>query len=140
MQRWGGANNPVLKAVALFAVALFLALNLPVALYVVVAATLSYATALVAATYSYRKGYGIVGMPELVAQFAAKILVSLKEECSRMVARGWERRQKRKRLRRERKAHLRRYRRERNRERRKQERRCGFDNRSWRGPREVLHR
>lgn len=124
MERWGGANNPEVKAVVVFAVALFLALNLPAAFYTGVAAALCYATLLLGATYSYRKGYGTVGKPELVARFAAKILVGLKEECVRTVARGWERRQKRKRLRRERKANLRRYRRERNRKRREQARKA----------------
>jgi hypothetical protein len=124
MERWGGANNPVVKAVAVFAVALFLAVNLPAAFYAGVAATLSYATVLLAATYSYRKGYGIVGRPELMVRFAAKTLVGLQEECSRTVGCGWERRQKRKRLQRERKANLRRYRRERNRKRRKQARKA----------------
>jgi hypothetical protein len=120
MERWHKANNPVVKVAALFTVSLFLALNFPMAFYGVVAAALSYATVLLALSYSYRKGYGIVGKPELAVRFAAKVLVGLKEECSRTVARGWERRQKRKRLQRERKAQLRRYRRERNRRKREQ--------------------
>ena len=124
MERRGGANNPAVKAVAVFAVALFLALNLPAAFYTVVAAALSYATALVAGAYAYRKGYGKIGKPELVVRFAAKILANLKEECDRTVAHALQERERRKRIRREREQRLRRYERERNRRKREHARRA----------------
>jgi hypothetical protein len=51
-------------------------LALSVAVVVVV---MSYGMVLLAVLYAYRKGYGIVGKPELALQFAAKSLAGLKE-------------------------------------------------------------
>ncbi len=41
------------------------ALNFRAAFLAILAVTLSYAMALLAVVYAYRKGYGIVGKPEL---------------------------------------------------------------------------
>jgi hypothetical protein len=64
-----------------------MALNLRAAFLTVVAVALSYATALLAVVYAYRKGYGIVGKPELALRFAARSLASLKEKYNLLVAR-----------------------------------------------------
>ena len=124
MERWGGTSNPLVKVTSAFAVVLFLAVNFPVAFYAVVGVALSYAMALLTLAYVYRKGYGIVGIPELVVRFTAKTLVSLKQEGGRTVTRGWERHQKQKHIRREKKQKLRRYKRERNRRKREQARKA----------------
>jgi hypothetical protein len=47
-------------------------LNLRAPLLMLATVTLPYATALLAVVYAYRKGYGIVGKPELAAQSLAK--------------------------------------------------------------------
>ena len=123
MERWGELNDPLVKAVAGFAVPLFLALNFPVVFLTLIAGILFYALALLGVAHTYRRRYRtLVGRPELAAQLAARTLVNLKDECNRTVARGLQRRQRRKSLRRERKARLRRYRRERNRRKREQTR------------------
>jgi hypothetical protein len=122
MERWGGANHPLVKAVAGFSLPLFLALNFPSVFLALLAGILFYAIALLGAMYTYRRRYRIVGRPELALQLAAKALANLKEDCNRMVARELERRQRQKTLQREKKARLRRYRRERNRRRRQQTR------------------
>jgi len=122
MDRWGVVNNPLVKAVAGFSVLLFLALNFPAAFLAILAAILFYAIALLGVVYTYRRGYRIVGRSELALQLGAKALSELKEGCNRTVARGWERHQRRKTLKRERKARLRRYERERNRRKRQQTR------------------
>ena len=65
-----------------------MALNLRAAFLTVVAVALSYATALLAVVYAYRKGYGIVGKSELARRFAAtKSLASLKQKYNLRVAR-----------------------------------------------------
>jgi hypothetical protein len=118
----GEVNHPLVKAVAGFSVPLFLALNFPTAFLVILAGILFYTIALLVVMHTYRRGYRIVGRPELVLQLGAKVLTSLKEDCNRMVARGLERRERQKALQREKKARLRQYRRERNRRRRHQTR------------------
>jgi hypothetical protein len=123
MEWWGQANHPLVKAVAGFSVPLFLALNFPTAFLAIMAGVLCYATALLGVALTYRRGYRIVGGPELALQLAAKSLTKLKEGCNRTVDRGWERHQSQKTHQRERKARLRRYKRERNRRRREQARR-----------------
>jgi hypothetical protein len=50
------------------------ALNFRTAFLAIVAVALSYGMALLAVVYAYRKGYGIVGKPELALWFAAKCL------------------------------------------------------------------
>jgi hypothetical protein len=57
------------------------------AFHTIVAVALSYATALLAVVYAYRKGYGIVGRPELALRLAVKSLASLKGKYNLMVAR-----------------------------------------------------
>jgi hypothetical protein len=47
-------------------------LNFRAAFFVIVVAALSYATALLAVAYVYRKGYGIVGKPEIALRALAK--------------------------------------------------------------------
>lgn len=122
MERWGEVNNPLVKAVAGFAIPLFLALNFPAIFLTLIAGVLFYAITLVGIAHTYKRQYRIVGRPELAAQRAAKSLARLKEECNRTIARGLEGRRSRKNLRRERKARLRRYRRECNRRKRQQAR------------------
>ncbi len=56
-----------------------LALSFRAAFPAIVAVALSYATALLAVVYAYRKGYGIAGKPELSFQSLAK---SLARVCS----------------------------------------------------------
>jgi hypothetical protein len=46
----------------------------------IVAVALSYGTGLLAVVYAYRRGYGIVGRPELALRFTAKRLISLKQK------------------------------------------------------------
>lgn len=53
-----------------------LALNFRAAFLTIVAVALSYATALLTVVYAYRKGYGIVGKPELALRFVVKVLAS----------------------------------------------------------------
>jgi len=47
-------------------------LNFRAVFLAILAVALSYATALLAVVYAYRKGYGIVGKPERTLQFLAK--------------------------------------------------------------------
>lgn len=54
-----------------------LALNFRAAFLAIVVAALSYATALLAVVYAYRKGYGIVGKPELALQTLAKSIARI---------------------------------------------------------------
>lgn len=122
MEGWGEINHPLVKAVAGFSVPLFLALNFPNVFLALVVGILFYATALVGVVSTYRRRYRIVGRPELALRLAAKSLSHLKRDCSRVVARGLERRQSRRSIRLERKGRLRRYRRERNRRKREQAR------------------
>lgn len=122
MEGWGALNNPLVKAVAGFAVPLFLALNFPAAFLALIGGILFYALALLGVAHTYRRQHRIVGKPEVTAQLAVKTLAGLKEECYRTISRGLERHQSRKTLQRERKARLRRYRRERNRRKREQTR------------------
>ena len=122
MERWGGANHPLVKAVAGFSVSLFLALNFPTIFLAILAAMLLYAIGLLGVVHAYRRQYRIVGRPELALQLAAKSFSSLKENTSRTMTRGLANHQNRKRLQQERKARLRRYRRERNRRKRQQAR------------------
>ena len=49
-----------------------LALNFRAAFFVIVIVAHSYATTLLVVVYLYRKGYGIVGKPELALQTLAK--------------------------------------------------------------------
>jgi hypothetical protein len=122
MERWGEANHPLVKAVAGFSIPLFLALNFPTVFLVILAGILFYVIALLGVMHTYRWRYRIVGRPELALQLAAKTFSNFKEDCSRTVTRGLERRQRRKSLQRERKARLNQYRRERNRRKRQQTR------------------
>ena len=46
---------------------------------VVVVVLMSYGMVLLAVLYAYRKGYGIMGKPELALRSAAKTLAGLKE-------------------------------------------------------------
>ena len=122
MERWGGANHPLVKAVAGFSVPLFLALNFPTIFLAILAAMLLYAIGLLGVVHAYRRQYRIVGRPELALQLAAKSFSSLKENISRTMTHGLANHQNRKRLQQERNARLRRYRRERNRRKRQQAR------------------
>lgn len=122
MERWGEVNNPLVKAVAGFAVPLFLALNFPAAFLVFMGGLLFYVIALLGVLQTYRGGHRIVGAPELAVRFMAKGLAGLKEASDQIVTRGLERRQRRRSLKRERKAKLKKYRRERNRKKRQQAR------------------
>jgi hypothetical protein len=123
MEWWREANHPLVKVVAGFSVPLFLALNFPIAFLAILAGVLLYAATFLGVVHTYRRGYRIVGGPDLALQLAAKTFSKLKEYCNRKVARGWERHQSRKTLQRQRKARLRRYRRECNRRKREQARR-----------------
>ncbi len=120
MERWGGANHPLVKAVAGFSVPLFLALNFPTVFLAILAGMLFYAIGLLGVVHAYRRRYRIVGRPELALQLAVKLFSSLKENSSRTMTRGLAKHQNRKRLQRERNARLRRYKRERNRRKRQQ--------------------
>jgi predicted signal transduction protein with EAL and GGDEF domain len=122
MERWGGANHPLVKAVAGFSVPLFLALNFPTIFLAILAAMLLYAIGLLGVVHAYRRRYRIVGRPELALQLAAKSFSSLKENISQTMTRGLANHQNRKHLQQERKAKLRRSRRERNRRKRQQAR------------------
>lgn len=122
MERWGGANHPLVKAVAGFSVPLFLALNFPTIFLAILAAMLLYAIGLLGVVHAYRRQYRIVGRPELALQLAAKSFSSLKENISQTMTRGLANHQNRKHLQQERKAKLRRSRRERNRRKRQQAR------------------
>src|SRR5215213_8188664 len=124
MDWWGEVNNPLVQAVGGFSVMLFLALNIPVAFLIILAGILFYAIALLGVVYTYRSGYRNVGRSELALKLGlgAKALSELKEYSNRTVARGWERHQSRKTLKREKMARLRRYERERNRRKRQQTR------------------
>jgi hypothetical protein len=122
MERWGGANHPLVKAVAGFSVPLFLALNFPTIFLAFLAGILFYAIGLLGVVHAYRKRYQIVGRPELALQLAVSFFSSLKEYTSRTMTRGLAKHQNRKRLQQERKERLRRYRRERNRRKRQQAR------------------
>jgi hypothetical protein len=122
LERWGGANHPLVKAVVGISVPLFLALNFPTVFLTLLAGILFYAVALPGVMHTYRRRYRIVGKLELALRLAARAFSNLKESCSRTVARGLEMRQSRKSLQREREARLRRYRRERNRRKRQQTR------------------
>ena len=122
MERWGGANHPLVKAVVGFSVPLFLALNFPTIFLAILAAMLLYAIGLLGVVHAYRRQYRIVGRPELALQLAAKSFSSLKENISQTMTRGLANHQNRKRLQQERKARLSRSRRERNRRKRQQAR------------------
>jgi hypothetical protein len=122
LERWGGANHPLVKAVVGISVPLFLALNFPTVFLAILAGILFYAVALPGVMHTYRRRYRIVGRLKLALRLAAKTFSNLKESCSRTLARGLEKRHSRKSLQREREARLRRYRRERNRRKRQQTR------------------
>ena len=122
MERWGGANHPLVKAAVGFSVPLFLALNFPTIFLAILAGMLLYAIGLLGVVHAYRRQYRIVGRPELALQLAAKSFSSLKGNISRTMIRGLANRQNRKRLQQERKARLCRSRRERNRRKRQQAR------------------
>jgi hypothetical protein len=122
MERWGGANHPLVKAVAGFSVPLFLALNFPTIFLAILAGMLFYAIGLLGVVHAYRRRYRIVGRPELALQLAVSFFSSLKEYTSRTMTRGFAKHQNRKRLQQERNERLRRYRRERNRRKRQQAR------------------
>ena len=127
MERWGGANHPLVKAVAGFSVPLFLALNFPTIFLAILAGMLLYAIGLLGVVHAYRRQYRIVGRPELALQLAVRFLSSLKEYTSLTMTRGLANHQNRKRLQQERKARLSRYRRERNRRKRQQTREALVD-------------
>jgi hypothetical protein len=122
MERWGGANHPLVKAVAGFSVPRFLASNFPTIFLAILAGTLLYAIGLLGVMHAYRRRYRIVGRPELALQLAVRFFSSLKEYTGRTMTRGLAKHQNRKRLQLERKERLRRYRRERNRKKRQQAR------------------
>ena len=122
MERWGGANHPLVKAVAGFSVPLFLALNFPTIFLAILAGMLFYAIGFLGVVHAYRRRYRIVGRPELALQLAVSFFSSLKEYTSRTMTRGLAKHQNRKRLQQERNERLRRYRRERNRRKRQQAR------------------
>jgi hypothetical protein len=123
MERWGGVNHPLVKAVAGSAVLLFLALNFPAVFLAIMAGVLFYAISLLGVVGAYRKRYRIVGVPELAARFAAKVLESLKEEYDRTVVSRLQERKRRKLIRQEKEQRFRRYQRERARRKREQARR-----------------
>ena len=122
MERWGGANHPLVKAVAGFSVPLFLALNFPTIFLAILAGMLFYAIGLLGVVHAYRRQFRIVGRPELALQLASKSFSNLKDYTSRTMTRGLANHQDRKRLQLEKKERLRRYRRERNRRKRQQAR------------------
>ena len=122
MERWGGANHPLVKAVAGFSVPLFLALNFPTIFLAILAGILFYAIGLLGVVHAYRRRYRIVGRPELALQLAVRFFSSFREYTSRTMTSGLAKHQNRKRLQQERKERLRRYRRERNRRKRQQAR------------------
>jgi hypothetical protein len=124
MKRWEEFDNPLVKVVTGSALLLFLALNFPVVFLAVVGAALSYAAALLAVTYTYRKRFKTIGRPELAVRFVAKTLAGLKKRFSRTVVRTLEERERRKRLQREREDRLRVYQRELNRRKRERARRA----------------
>ena len=121
---WGEFNSPLVKAVTGCALSLFLALNFPAVFLAIVAATLSYAVALLGVAYAYRNRYKIVGKPELAVRFVWRTFSDAREEWSRTVVRALEKRERKKRTRREREERLRRYKLERNRRKREQARRA----------------
>ena len=122
MERWGVVDNPLVKAVAGFAVSLFLALNFPAAFFALVAGVMLYALALLGAAHADRRSPRIVGRPEALAQLAASALYAVKDGCDRTLARGLEEYRGRSNLKLEKKARLKQYRRERNRRKREQAR------------------
>jgi hypothetical protein len=124
MERWGGVNHPLVKAVAGSAVLLFLALNFPAVFVAIMAGVLIYAISLLAVVTAYRKRYRIVGVPELAVRFAAKVLEDFKEEYDRTVVRRLQERKRRKLIRQEKGQRLKRYQRARNRSKREQARRA----------------
>ena len=121
---WGEFNSPLVKAVTGCALSLFLALNFPAVFLAIVAATLSYAVALLGVAYAYRNRYKIVGKPELAVRFVWGTFSEAREGCSRTVVRALEKRERKKRTRREREERLRRHKLERNRRKREQARRA----------------
>jgi hypothetical protein len=121
MERWGVANNPLVKVAGL-SVLLFSTLNGPSAFVIILVGILLYAIASLGIVDAHRRRHRIVGRPELALQLAARILSNLREDCSRTVALGWVKHQSRRRIQGERKAELRRYKRERNRTKREQAR------------------
>ena len=106
MEWWREANHPLVKVVAGFSVPLFLALNFPTAFLAILAGVLLYAATFLGVVHTYRRGYRIVGGPDLALQLAAKTFSKFKEYCNRKVARGWERHQSRKTLQRQRQCNL----------------------------------
>ena len=122
MGRWGEVDNPLVKAVAGFAVPLFLALNFPAVFLTLVTGVMFYALALLGVAHAYRRSHRVVGRPEVLARLAVSALDAVKDGCQRTVARGLEEHRRRNGLKRERKAKLRRYRRERNRRKRERAR------------------
>lgn len=122
VERWGDIDNPLVKAVAGFAVPLFLALNFPAVFFALVGGVVFYSIALLVVAHAYRRSHRVVGRPEVLARMAASALAAVKEWCDRIVARGLEEHKRRSNLKRERKARLRRYRRERNRQKRQRAR------------------
>jgi hypothetical protein len=122
MERWGGANHPLVKAMVGFSVPLFLALNFPTVFLVILAGILFYTIVWLGVVHGYRRRYRIVGRLNFALQVAAKTFSNLKENSSRTMTRGLARHQSRRSLQRERKARLRRYRRDRNRRKRQQAR------------------
>jgi hypothetical protein len=123
MERWGGANHPLVKAVAGFSVPLFLALNFPIIFLAILAGMLLYAIGLLGVVHAYRRRYRIVGRPELALELAAKSF----SNTIQTMTRGLANHQNRKRLQQERKARLSQYRRERNRRKRQQAREALVD-------------
>ena len=124
MGRWGNVDNPLVKAVAGFAVPLFLALNFPAVFSALVAGVMIYAAALLTVVYTYRRSHRVVGRPEVLARLAASALAAVKDGCERTIARGLEEHKRRSNLKRERRERLKHYRRERNRRKREQVRKA----------------
>jgi len=121
MERWGVANNPLVKVAGL-SVLLFSTLNGSSAFVIILVGILLYAIASLGIVDAHRRRHRIVGRPEFALQLAARILSNLREDCSQTVALGWMKHQSRGSIQRERKAGLRRYKRERNRRKREQAR------------------
>lgn len=120
MERWGEVDSPLVKAVAGFAVPLFLAVNFPAAFLALVGGVMFYSIVLVGVAHAYRRRYRIVGRPELAAQIATRTLAAVKGLCNSTISRSLEMRKKHKSLQQERQARLKQYRRERNRRKRQQ--------------------
>lgn len=122
MERWGDVDNPLVKAVAGFAVPLFLVLNFPAMFLALMASVLFYSLALLTVVYTYRRSHRVVGRPEVLARLVTSALGAIKKGCDRTIARSLEEYQRRNSFKREKRERLKRHRRELNRRKRQQAR------------------